>query len=366
MTTVFMGSRDAYTCGFGPGHHPHPVHTLALAQQPPEVVRIARIDDGLVTLIHEGGAASYCWNHGGIHRALTHSDGVAFLHAGSVLRVGGCLFSVSDEPTPCKGVDAHADPAHPAWAGPSIDATPHETNRDGTNDHYEPGHHLPFWRLEAALACGPGREVDDVDVRNGEVVLEVDGARLRRFNHNPRRITAALSEVVDGVPYRRPQAPWDPPVAEWERWSAPSFGDAPVASLLDDEILRIGDCYFWLGVSEAGIGRCGYMNSTSTQYAQQRTSAKYHSRLYLPAPSERVHITEIARRVADGFDPWFGAARQREETATGVVVPIGDVSTPEARAEAAKRIAGSLVKGLGQRMTWTRVGDCLYGPSLHT
>jgi hypothetical protein len=126
MNTVSTVWRTAFTCGFGPGHHPHPVHTLALAQQPPEVVRIADIDDGVVTLIHEGGGVSHRWNHGGIEGALIHSDGVAFLHAGAVLRVGGRLFSMSDEPTPCTDALAHRDPAHPAWAGPSTDETPHE------------------------------------------------------------------------------------------------------------------------------------------------------------------------------------------------------------------------------------------------
>jgi len=366
MNTVSTVWRTAFTCGFGPGHHPHPVHTLALAQQPPEVVRIADIDDGVVTLIHEGGGVSHRWNHGGIEGALIHSDGVAFLHAGAVLRVGGRLFSMSDEPTPCRDALAHSDPAHPAWAGPSTDETPHEPERPGTNDHYEPGHHLPFWRLEAALVRGPGREVEHLDIGHGEVVLEVGGARLQRFNHNTTRMSAALREVVDGVPYRHERARWEVPVPEWEVWHAPRFGDAPVASLLDDEILRIGDCYFWLGAPDARRRNCGYLADASTQYALERAEGMHHRRMFTPAPRERVHITEIARRVADGFDPWFGAERRREETAHGVLIPIGDVSTPDARAEAAKRIAGSLVRGLGDRRRWTHTGQCLYGPRVTT
>lgn len=368
MVTEFVGARRAFTCGFGPGHHAHPIHTLAIAQLPPAMVRIADITDGVVTAIHEDGGASRWWHHdaGAIRSALVESDGVVFLHDERVLRVGGRLFSVSADPSPCRNAGAHLDPQHPAWIGPPTGATPHEGKVPKSNYHPEPGHHLPFWRLEQALAQGPGRAVAEIDVRGTEIILEFGDERLRRRHHNLPRIRAALREVIDGEPYQHPRAPWHTPIPEWEQWSAPSFGDAPVASWLDDEILRIGDCYFWLAPLAAPRRSCGYRDDPQSQYQRQKMSAMYQQYQYAPAPTESVHLTEIARRVANRFDPWFGQEGSDEAEVTGILAPVGDVSTPGARGAAAERIVASLTPLVRSARRRCDTGIALYGEPVRT
>lgn len=355
MATHFESGRPAFTCGFGPGHHAHPRRTLALAQHPPVVVRVASVHRGTITVIHEDGSRSEWWHHD--HETLEdtarHSDGVAFLHADAVLRVGGRLFSVTSTPTPCGDGTAHLDPHHPAWAGPPVGPPP--PVEDGTeprekkhNRHPEPGHHLPFWRLEAALAKGPGVIVDLVDPRSsGEIVLEIAGARLRRYHHNPQRITAALTEVDGGDPYEYPDGAYRLRPHPDVRRGATVFGDVPTASLLDDEVLRIGDAYFWLGRSGDRSPRtCGYLDGPSSQYLRQKHMGMYVGIQWQPAPTERVFLTEIARVVANEFRPFADeeevvASATDADPPAGFVVPAGDTSTEEGREDLAGRITAA-------------------------
>ena len=378
MVTGSATARRAFTCGFGPGHHAHPRETFVLAQLPPTPVRAAALSNGMLVVVDADGARSEWWHHDqlAVRDAIDHSDGFAFLHGDAVLRVGNRLFSVTRTPTPCDDGTAHLDPDHPAWAGPPVEAPvlPSEAElraaRDKHNRHYEPGHHLPFWRLEAALEKGPGVIVDLVDPRSGgEVVLELGRTRLRRYHHNPRRITAALEEATGGTPYRYPAGSYTIAPHPDLTPTATRFGDAPVASLLDDEVLRVGDAYFWLGrATDRAPKTCGYLDGPGSQYFRQRNMAMFVGGFqYLPAPLEHVFITELARKEADRFEPWAderdGVTRPEQpvDPPSGFLVPAGDVSTDEGRSELASAIAQAARSMFVGRRFSTYAGHALYG-----
>ena len=376
MVTEYHRGRAAFTCGFGPGHLAHPIHTLALASLPPVFVRIGNVQSGVITVIHEDGTRSDWWHHDwrAVNDAIGTSDGIAFLHAGAVLRIGGRLVSVSRTPSPCDDGTAHLDPHHPAWAGPPVGPAVDpvwQWPNVSHNRHYEPGHHLPFWRLEHALAKGPGVVVEDIRAGGGDVGFTVHGERLRRYHHNTSRIHDAILEATEGTPYRVPAGAHRTPPDPNRRWGDTEFGDAPVASLLDDEVLRVGDCYFWLGRStDRGPNTCGYQAGVQTQFLRQRNEAMFHRTQFLPAPLEPAFITEILRKEADRHVPWHDrrepAGSEVSDAQTGFVVPVGDddLTTEEGRAALARRIAAAAGPSIEGHVWSGHTGTALYGPEI--
>lgn len=331
------------TCGFGPGHHAHPVHAIAAALEVPEAVRIGEFVDGMLTVFHTDGSRSTWWHHDEreFRNAAHYAVGMGFLHDGSLLRLGGAFLSVSRTPSPCWNAGAHLDPNHVAWAGPPV-IPPEPTGKlhAKRSDHPEPGHELPFWRLDAALAKGPGTVVDRVELTGGgSLVLEVGNVRLRRSHHNPARIEGALLEALDGIPYRQPPGPPRyEPVQPIEERGTVDYGDAPPMALLDEEILRIGDCYFWL--ARNGFGRsCGYTESPAAQYHRQRMMALYMGVQFRPAMSEPARLEDIARVKGDSIRVRVGDLPPSGDAPAGVLLPTGGaVRTPEGAAELAGRM----------------------------
>ena len=146
-------TRRYFTCGFGPGHHVHPVRTLEAAVEVPEVVRVGPCEDGILSVAHLDGSWSTWWHHDSrvLSSAAADAVGLAFLHGDSLLRIGGRILSVSRTPSPCWNAGAHADPNHPAWAGPPvIDPEPTGKLSKDRSDHPGPGHELPFWQIGRA------------------------------------------------------------------------------------------------------------------------------------------------------------------------------------------------------------------------
>ena len=93
---------------------------------------------------------------------------------------------------------------------PVIEPEPTGKLSKDCSDHPGPGHELPFWRLDAALAKGPGTPVDHVEVGDGLVTLDIGGARLHRRHHNTVRIQGALTEATEGIPFEWPWPPVGP------------------------------------------------------------------------------------------------------------------------------------------------------------
>ena len=64
-------TRRYFTCGFGPGHHVHPVRTLEAAVEVPEVVRVGPTDGAMVCLLDRDANWTWWWHHDSRDRKST-------------------------------------------------------------------------------------------------------------------------------------------------------------------------------------------------------------------------------------------------------------------------------------------------------
>ncbi len=116
--------RRAFICGFQPGHlaHPQQVEHELLTDKISSVTIDSISDEGTITLVNSDGSAQRCWHHDPERVRLLVNVGerpAASLLGNTLLQIGDSYFSISEEPTPCWGVNASNSPRHPAWINAS-------------------------------------------------------------------------------------------------------------------------------------------------------------------------------------------------------------------------------------------------------
>ena len=240
--------RRAFICGFQPGHlaHPQQVEHELLSGKTSSVTIDSISDEGTITLGYDNGTARTCWHHDP-QRARLLVDAVerpaASLIGNTLLQIGDSYFSIADEPTPCWGVNASNSPRHPAWVNASTlrwetDPTAGRESWHGVGATTRfcgclSGHLLSLTRLQEVLALGPGEpvEIGEID-DDGSVRLSSGDQTILRYHHQPQLLRWSIErrrETSNGSIQSRPL----------------DFGDHPGAALLDGDVLRIGEDYFW-------------------------------------------------------------------------------------------------------------------------
>ena len=191
-----------------------------------------------------------------------------------------------------------------------------------------------------------GTPVDHVEVGDGLVTLDIGGARLHRRHHNTVRIQGALTEATEGIPFEWPWPPVGPDatVTPIEERGTSDFGDAPPVALLDDEVLRVGACYFWLGRdTDRSVFGCGYLWDLYRQYFRQRIKGMYFDYWQGTAWAENNRLSRIAGDKADSIEVRVHVPHPNPGSPAGVLVPIGGpIKTDADRDALAEQMVGGL------------------------